>query len=165
MRLEIHLDDRLVHVELPSNGSTGPIRVGGEVVSCDCVPLGDGRYSLILDGRVYDLAVDVDPDSATVSSRSERFTVRLIDPRRLSPGEGSHEGQAGVQRIQADMPGKVIRIMVRPGDRVERNQALLVLEAMKMQNEIRAPKSGIVTEIAASEGGTVNSGDFLVSLE
>jgi pyruvate carboxylase subunit B len=63
------------------------------------------------------------------------------------------------------MPGKVVRILVDVGDSVNFDQGLLVLEAMKMQNEIRAPKSGVVKEIGVVEGKAVNSGDLLVSLE
>jgi pyruvate carboxylase subunit B len=63
------------------------------------------------------------------------------------------------------MPGKVIRVLVKPGDKVCYDQGLLVLEAMKMQNEIRAPKAGIVKDIGVQPGGTVGAGDFLISLE
>ena len=165
MILEISWGDKQVRVDIPSDGRSGPICVGGKEIYCDCVRLFGGRYSLILNGRVYDLAVEIDSDSCTVSSPSGRHAVRLVDPRRLKPQPRVDEAQAGIQRIRAAMPGKVIRVLVQPGDRVECDQGLLVLEAMKMQNEIRAPKGGVVKELAAREGKTVNSGDFLLSLE
>ena len=65
----------------------------------------------------------------------------------------------------AEMPGKVIRLLCEVGDEVALDQGLVVIEAMKMQNEIRAPKSGVVKEIGVEEGKRVNSGDFLLSLE
>jgi pyruvate carboxylase subunit B len=63
------------------------------------------------------------------------------------------------------MPGKIIRVLVQEGETVAHDQSLLVLEAMKMQNEIRSPKSGIVKEVAVAGGITVNTGDFLLSIE
>ena len=165
MILEISWEDRQFQVDFPSNGSGDPIRIGGEEITCDWVRLPGGGYSLIIDGRVYDLAVEIDSEIYTVTSPSVRYQVRLLDPRRLMSRALSGEGTAGVQRIRADMPGKVIRVLVRPGDRVEYDQPLLVLEAMKMQNEIRAPKGGTVQELAVSEGKAVNSGELLVSLE
>jgi biotin carboxyl carrier protein len=163
--LEISWKDGRVQVDVPSDGRSGPIRIDGSEVSCSCVRLPGGAYSLILDGRVYDLAAEVDSDACTVSSSSSRYTVRLLDPRRLTNRTQPGGGQAGFQRIRADMPGKVIRVLVRPGDKVEFDQPLLVLEAMKMQNEIRAPKDGTVRELGVGEGTTVNTGELLVSLE
>ncbi len=165
MHIEISAGERSVRVEIPPRGRTGPVRIGDAEVPCDCVRLPDGSYSLILDGHVYDLSVAVDSDSCSVSGASGEYRVRLADPRRTAVGTRPEESQAGVQRIRADMPGKVIRILVKPGERVECDQGLLVLEAMKMQNEIRAPKGGIVRELGVRAGGTVGSGDFLVSLE
>jgi biotin carboxyl carrier protein len=75
------------------------------------------------------------------------------------------EGQAGLQRLCAEMPGKVIRVLVREGDAVVYEQGLLVIEAMKMQNEIRAPKAGTIKAVGVAAGRTVNTGDFLLSLE
>lgn len=165
MHIEISAGGTSVRVEIPPRGRTGPVRIGTAEIPCDCVRLPDGGYSLILDGRVYDLSVEVDSDTCSVSSAWGVCRVRLADPRRAATGTRPDESQAGVQRIRADMPGKVIRVLVKPGERVECDQGLLVLEAMKMQNEIRAPKGGIVKELGVRAGGTVGSGDFLVSLE
>jgi pyruvate carboxylase subunit B len=68
----------------------------------------------------------------------------------------------GRQQVVAPMPGKVVRVLVSAGEQVEAGQGLLVVEAMKMQNEIRSPKSGTVEKVVASEGQAVNAGDVLV---
>ncbi len=165
MVLEISSGDVKVCIEIPSRGRSGPIRIGGEEVICDCVRLPDGSYSLILNGRVYGLSVALDSDFCTVTGASGKYRVRLTDPRRLGVRSRADEAQSGMQRIRADMPGKVIRVLVKPGDAVACDQALLVLEAMKMQNEIRASRSGTVKELRVREGKTVASGDLLITLE
>jgi len=76
--------------------------------------------------------------------------------------DDTYEGRL---QLRADMPGKVIRLLVRDGEAVASGQALLVLEAMKMQNEIRSPKAGVVREVAVEAGRTVNSGDLLIAIE
>ncbi len=155
------------HFEIEISGISGRkrVRMGDIEVGCDWIRLPGGQYSLILDGRVYDLSVALDTDTCHVAGRRGSNQFRISDPRRLGGQEGLEEGQAGLQRICAEMPGKVVRLLVKPGDRVTYDQGLLVLEAMKMQNEIRAPKSGLVKEVAVQDGRAVNTGDFLLSLE
>jgi acetyl/propionyl-CoA carboxylase alpha subunit len=134
-------------------------------VVIDWVRLPDGGYSILVDGRVYDLSVEVEECCCSVAGRCGRFDLRVRDPRRLDATRTVEQGQAGLQRICAEMPGKVIRVHVREGDAVACGQGLLVIEAMKMQNEIRAPKAGTIRAVGVTAGKTVSSGDFLLSLE
>ncbi len=164
MNIELNVDGRKFEVEVVSRGGHTRILLGGEEVACDCVALGEGRYSLILGGRVHDLSVDLSNERCTVTGPNGRVSLTIKDSRRLLQTDLS-EGENGLRPIHADMPGRVIRIMVRPGDIVDLDQGLLVLEAMKMQNEIRAPRSGIVREIGVKEGEAVGSGGFLLNLE
>ncbi len=85
----------------------------------------------------------------------------MLDPREWRGRHGTLEVQ-GRQQVVAPMPGKIVRILVQAGEAVEAGQGLVVVEAMKMQNEIRSPKSGKVEKIVAKEGETVNPGDVLV---
>lgn len=165
MILEISHGKDKVAVEIVSSGGQKKIRLGGTDVLCDWVRLSDGHYSLILDGNVLDVLVNVDPEMAVLTSRSGTYAYRIVDPRRTGFMQASAEGSAGVQQLHAEMPGKIIRVLVKEGDSVESDQSLLVLEAMKMQNEIRAPKAGVVKQIAVTPGATVNTGDFLLSIE
>lgn len=91
-------------------------------------------------------------------------TLALADPRdrRRKGGTG---GEAGQRNVKAAMPGKVVRVLAAPGDEVTAGQGLLILEAMKMQNEVRAPRDGRVATVTVSEGATVASGQVLVTLE
>jgi biotin carboxyl carrier protein len=86
------------------------------------------------------------------------------DPRRLSRARSSLE-VSGRQKIASPMPGKVVRVLARPGDQVSVGQGLLVVEAMKMQNEIRSPKSGRVVAVFVTEGAPVAGGETLAEVE
>lgn len=165
MVLEVTFNEHRIPVEVNMSGGRRRILLDGREVPCDWVRLPDGRYSIILEGRVYDLSVEIKGDLCAVFSREGKYSLKLVDRRRAITGTGVGEGRAGLQRVCADMPGKVVRVLVRVGDRVAYDQGLVVLEAMKMQNEIRAPKSGVVKEVGAIEGKAVNSGELLVSLE
>ena len=164
MILEISSASQKTTVEIDSTGGKRKIRLGDAEISCDWVRLADGHYSLILDSRVFDLLVNLDTDACTVTSRAGILSFRILDPRRSGAMPRSEEGLPGLQRVCAEMPGKIIRVLVEKGETVAYDQSLVVLEAMKMQNEIRAPKSGIIQEVAVDIGATVNTGDLLVVL-
>ena len=88
----------------------------------------------------------------------------VINGRRLA-GDSPGEAAAGASRLTAPMPGKVVRVLVAPGDQVEVHQPLVVVEAMKMENELKAPKAGVVTEVPVTEGMSVESGRLLAAIE
>jgi biotin carboxyl carrier protein len=145
----------------------------------------DGRWSCRLDGR--DLEVDAvlaRPDVLSLrignmayevkSERVDRdlhlwigstsFAVEVRDPRSLRSRVRSEDDRAP-RKITAPMPGKVVRVLVREGDEIEIGAGVAVVEAMKMQNEIKSPKKGTVQKITAMEGATVNAGDVLAIVE
>lgn len=165
MILEIGCKDHRFTVEVTNAAGVQKVTLNGEEVACDWVRLADGHYSLIAGGHVGDFIIEFSDDTCTVIGRDGLQTMRISDARRLGSKRDVDFGQTGLQQLKADMPGKVVRVLVHEGDPVEFDQSLLVLEAMKMQNEIRAPKSGIVRMIGVSAGTTVNTGQFLLSLE
>ncbi len=165
MILELKHDDRRMMVDVDVSAATPKVTVDGREVACDWVRLDNGRYSLILDGRVYDFLIEFSSGSCSVVGRDGSYSLQVVDSRRLLHQRDMEEGRSGLQRMTADMPGKVVRILVSPGDTVAYDQGLLVLEAMKMQNEIRSPKGGVVREIGVTPGKTVGTGEFLLSLE
>jgi pyruvate carboxylase subunit B len=165
MKLELFHGERRIAVELPEDSGAGTVWVDGIATAASWTRI-DGRgYSLVVDGRVFDLSVAFSGDSCTVAGRGGAVELRIVDPRHLESAHEVEPGGAGIVRIRSEMPGKVVRVLVRPGDTVAFGQGLLVLEAMKMQNEITAPRRGTVREVAAVEGRAVASGEFLVSLE
>ena len=165
MILEISGSSEKVIVEITSAGGTRKIRIADNEIPCDCVRLSEGHYSLILDGHVFDMMVNLEMDTCTVTSRTGTLSFRITDSRHTILRPRVEDGPAGLQRVLAEMPGKIVSVMVREGEAVVCDQGLLVLEAMKMQNEIRAPKSGTIKEVAVSGGTTVGTGDFLLSIE
>jgi biotin carboxyl carrier protein len=130
--------------------------------------LGDGEYLLIDANIVYHCRVEnnpTHPDEIEVSLRGVNYAVKLTDPKRLRSAQGGAELDKGTARIVAPMPGKVVRILIEAGTEVEAGAGILVVEAMKMQNEMKAPKAGHVVSIDAEVGSTVNAGDVLAVIE
>ena len=113
-----------------------------------------------MNGRSYNVRVD----GSSVSACQRTFRVEIVDPRRWSR-DRNHRQAEGLQNIAAAMPGKVVRVLVSPGDQVEAGQGLIVVEAMKMQNEMKAVRAGRVMTLAAVAGATVNAGEILATIE
>jgi biotin carboxyl carrier protein len=124
-----------------------------------------GVYSILRDGRSYEIVVRDGLDGALdVHVNGNHYVARVSDPRKISRKRGgiSLEGR---QNVLAPMPGKVVRLLVAEGDEVSAGQGLVVVEAMKMQNEIKSPKAGKIVAIAVAEGVAVNPGQVLLSVE
>jgi biotin carboxyl carrier protein len=136
----------------------GPVRAAQVEVPEPCV------YSILMDGRSYEARVEEHPGMLVVVIDGYRFEIDVRDPRRLRRGAAGR-GADGVQTITAPMPGKVVRVLVAPGDAVEAGQGLLVVEAMKMQNELKAQRAGKVLTISTREGATVAPGEALATIE
>ena len=145
----------------------------------------DGHWACRLDGRDMEIdAVLVRPDvlSLRIGSQayevkservggelylwvgSQRYAAEVRDPRSLR-GRVREVDNQGPKKLTAPMPGKVVRVLVSPGAEVEAGAGVLVIEAMKMQNEIKSPKKGKIQKILVSEGAAVNAGDVLAVVE
>jgi biotin carboxyl carrier protein len=127
-----------------------------------------GVYLLQHEGRVYECRVQpVDPalGISEVHVGQQEFQVTLTDPRRLSHAPASGVLAAGRAAVVAPMPGRVVRVLIKVGAAVEAGAGLIVVEAMKMQNELKSPKAGVVTAINVENGAAVNAGDVLVVIE
>jgi len=123
-----------------------------------------GVYSVLLDGRSFEVRAISQTDVLNLQVQGRRLSAEVIDPRNRSRRERSALG-GGRQNIVTPMPGKVIRVLVAEGDRVEIGQGVAVVEAMKMQNEMKALRTGVVVEVRVKDGDTVGAGDALVVLE
>jgi biotin carboxyl carrier protein len=123
-----------------------------------------GVYSVLMNGRSYEARVEQSDGCLIVVIDGHRFEVEIRDPRRWS----RHTTKPGIEgrlNVTAAMPGKIVRLLVAEGDTVAAGQGLLVVEAMKMQNEMKAPKAGCVVSLTAREGATVAAGDVLAAIE
>ncbi|HVA95264.1 MAG TPA: biotin/lipoyl-containing protein [Candidatus Dormibacteraeota bacterium] len=134
--------------------------IDGRKIHADVAATSSGAYSVLLDGRVFEVTVEKDGDGWLLRTEGREFHVRIADPRSLRRGRDGSVEMEGRQQIIAPMPGKIVRLLAAPGQKVELGQGLLVIEAMKMQNEIRSPKSGTVERVAR-EGQTVTAGEIL----
>ena len=127
-----------------------------------------GVYLLLLDGQVYECLVNRQEgkqDAAEVTVGTQAYAITLTDPKRLRGGQSSGVSLDGTVQIVAPMPGKVVRVLVEVGAEVEAGAGLVIVEAMKMQNEMKSPKAGIVASINVQTGATVNAGDVLAVVE
>ncbi len=121
-------------------------------------------YSVLLDGRMYDARVEKTADGLVVVIDGYRFEIDVRDPRRWSRKDAARGGE-GIQTVVSPMPGKVVRILVSPGDEVAAGQGLMVVEAMKMQNEMKAARAGRILTVTVKEGATVVAGEVLATIE
>jgi len=126
----------------------------------DIIEVEPGVYSVILDGASYEVRLGV----GEISIDGHRYPFEVDDPRQWKRSGSGAEVQ-GRAAIVAPMPGKIVRVLVAEGDPVEAGQGILVVEAMKMQNEIKAPRAGHVTSIAVKAGDGVNAGAVLAIVE
>jgi biotin carboxyl carrier protein len=150
-------------VDLPASIAGGVLEcmVDGRRMTVNAQMLQAGVLSLVVDGRQYRCVLD--GDGVWIGGRRVEFTVD--DPRSLQGRRGSGAGAEGPRAVKAPMPGRVVRVLVEVGAEVAEGAGVVVIEAMKMQNELKSPKAGRVVRVAIAVGDTVGSGDVLVVVE
>jgi biotin carboxyl carrier protein len=148
-------------IDARRDGAGWTLTVDGRPVPVDMVRNGE-RWSLLVGARSYDVAVErTGSFDRTVYLDGNAIALSLSNGRaRRGRAEGS--GGAGPMRIVAPMPGRVVKLLVSTGEHVAARQGLVVVEAMKMENELRAPRAGTVTELAVAAGTSVEAGTLLV---
>ncbi len=162
MKLEVRIGKQTRVVELEREDGRWRIALDGQPLDADAVEIAPNTFSILLRGQSHEVRVTPGPNGIlTLQTSIEEFTAEVIDPRAWSGRRHSAVEAEGRQQIVAPMPGKVVRLLVKAGDSVEAGQGLLVMETMKMQNEIRSPKSGVVERLLAEEGQAVNAGEVL----
>jgi biotin carboxyl carrier protein len=150
-------------VELEHSGARWHISLGGQVLDADVVEVAPHTLSVLLGGRSHEIRLFPAADGTLeIQNGIQHFTAEVVDPRAWRGRRHGGAEAEGRQQVAAPMPGKIVRVLVKAGDKVEAGQGLVVVEAMKMQNEIRSPKSGTVERVLGSEGQAVNAGEVLV---
>lgn len=137
------------------------VTLDGRMVEADAVEVAAGTYSVLIEGRAFEVRVEPAPNGLHVHAGPREYTIEIADPRAWARRRGGALDAEGRQEITAPMPGKVVRLLVQQGAAVEAAQGLFVVEAMKMQNEIRSPKKGVVERLLVAEGQVVNAGEPL----
>ena len=166
MRFEVQLTSstatRTHTVDLERIGEQWRIVLDGEAVNADVEEIAPNTLSILLHGESHEIRIARSRDGQlSIQTGLREFAAEVTDQRSWRGRRLGHVEVQGRQQITAPMAGKVVRLLVKSGDTVEVGQGLLVVEAMKMQNEIRSTKSGIVERLLAEEGQTVNSGETL----
>jgi biotin carboxyl carrier protein len=169
MSLEINLNNRKAIVELLyQEGNIMKVAVDNKIYELDIVKVEEGVYSILLNNTSYNIELFQNGNSKkyTVNTYLNSYSVEIIDAetKYLRSREKGLFGQTG-NKIYSPMPGKVVRILVKAGDKVTEGETIIVVSAMKMESEFKAKKDGVVKEILTSEGATVNGNQPLVIIE
>jgi biotin carboxyl carrier protein len=148
-------------------GNIYSITLEGKRFKVDFLQIGlPPLYSLIIDGISYEVSIDEKDDIYDVAIGEDSFSIEVLDEKRERlRGLKRPQISDGVQVISTIMPGKVIKIFHREGDKIKRGEPVVVIAAMKMENEMRSPKDGVVISIKVKEGETVEGGGILAVIE
>jgi biotin carboxyl carrier protein len=164
MTYDIAIDGKNFRLDLNRADGRWSCRVDGREVEVDAVLARPDVLSLRIDDRAYEVKCERVGGETHLWVGSARFAAEVRDPRSLR-GRSRAVDDQGPKKLTAPMPGKIVRVLVSQGDEVEAGTGVLVVEAMKMQNEIKSPKKGIVQKILVGEGAAVNAGDVLAIVE
>jgi biotin carboxyl carrier protein len=162
MKYEAIIDRQPARLEL-SGARVHYARETGESVDLEysIAAAGTGQWSVLANGRSFAAQL---LSNGEVSVNGRVFRVEIFDPRSMR-GRRSTAGSEGRQTIAAPMPGRVVRVLIEAGQEVDAGQGLIVVEAMKMQNEMKSPKAGRVVEVRTVAGATVAAGEILAVIE
>ena len=163
MKISAKTGNRLSEVVVERENGTYVVEVDGVRYDVDSHKLEADFFSILTGGKSYEVSVEATRDGYRVRHGAAVQLVRLSDPSRQA--REAHPGSGGPESVVSVMPGKVVRLLVDAGDEVEEGQGVIVVEAMKMENEIAAPRAGRIRSVSVETGQTVESGAELVVIE
>ena len=168
MKLFAELNDENHEIEIKRDGERVFAAIGEREYELEASQPEPNVYLLKNGGRIFE--VFVSPQKNTdeplqVRVGTNEFEINLTDPKRLRGTAGAGASSDGAAEIKTAMPGKVVRVLTEQGAEIKKGEGVVVVEAMKMQNEMKSPKDGVIKEIRFSEGATVNAGDILAIIE
>ncbi len=163
MKLDIELGGKTRMVEMARPGVDGRLRclIDGREIEADACEIVPGIFSILIRGGSFEARVEAEAAKLRVHIGRTEFLAAVRDARHWRRGGGEVLESHGRQQILAPMPGKIVRVLIKPGEPIEAGQGLVVVEAMKMQNEVRSPKTGSVERLLVAEGQSVNAGEVL----
>ena len=167
MKLKAQISDTAHEISLTPVENGVSVEIDGRRYELE-VRESAGGVLLIKNGTsVYRCRIEAKRDTGKyeVGLRGRTYPISIVDPKRLRSSENAAGHGHGIAEIVSPMPGKIVRVLVEQGDTVEVGAGIIVVEAMKMQNEMKAPKAGVVVSINAAPGATVNAGDVLAVIE
>lgn len=162
MKFQAELNSEKHQVEITRNGEKVFAKIDEREYEIEASEVEPDVYLFKHNNQIHQIYV---APNVIVNIGNNQFEINLIDPKRLRGSSSSDANADGVAEIKTAMPGKLVRILVEVGAEIALGDGVLVVEAMKMQNEMKSPKDGIVKEIRFNEGDTVNAGDILAIIE
>ncbi len=168
MKFQIEMNGELREIELTQGQDDGQYRAiidGEPAVDITAQILRPGVLSLHIGGEAYRCVLEESAEGSAIYLGGKRLLYRVDDPRSLKSRRSRHGGAEGPKSVTAPMPGRVVRVLAGIGDAVEAHQGVVVIEAMKMQNELKSPKAGKVVQVRVKPGDTVGAGDVLAVIE
>lgn len=144
------------------------VLVNGEPVDVDLVQIGFPElYSILYNGRSYELLIEAKRFQYAVSVRGDQYQIQVEDERtrRLNAGRKKEALPKGEMGVKAPIPGLVVKVLVEEGDAAEEGQPLLILEAMKMENEIRSPRACVIKKVEVTPGQRVEQNSVLIVID
>ena len=165
MIYEVTITGTTHKVELFRVESGWRCKLDGNELPLDVTSIQSGVLSILVNGKSYEVKQETTATETNIVIGRERFGAVVRDPRSFRSRKGTGAAEEGVKKLTAPMPGKVVRILAPLGSAVEAGQGILVIEAMKMQNEMKSPKKGTVKRIATTEGAAVEAGQVLAEVE
>jgi biotin carboxyl carrier protein len=163
VRISAKTGNRVLEVVIERANGTYRVDVDGVRYEVDSHKLEGDFFSILTGGKSYEISVETTRDGYRVRHGAAVQLVTLSDPSRRA--RDARHGSGGPASVLSVMPGKVVRLLVAAGDEVEAGQGLLVVEAMKMENEIAAPRAGRVRSVSVQNGQTVESGAELLVID
>ena len=166
MKLQAETSGEKYEIEFTRDGDLVNASVGGRTYSLEATEPETGVFLIKNSNKVTEATVSGQPGKPfQVRIGSNEYDIKIVDPKRLRGSATGDDNGDGTSEIKTAMPGKVVRIIAPVGTAVEKGDGVIVVEAMKMQNEMRSPRNGVVTAIRASEGDNVNAGEILAVIE
>jgi biotin carboxyl carrier protein len=162
MRYVTIINDRQFEIEIQSDGS---VLVDGVHVEIDFLELGENLHSLIQDTRSVELAIEEHGGKYEVQMQGRLYEPIVLDQRALLMAQRKGGLGAGSGEVHAPMPGLIVDILVKTGDVVEQGQTVIILESMKMQNELKAPRQGKIGSVSVHPKQTVDKGTLLLTIQ
>jgi biotin carboxyl carrier protein len=165
MRYNIRLSGRTYRLDLQRKEEHWQCRLDGRDISIQAVLISVDTLSILFGGKSFEVKQEPTGDGIVVFIQGTRYEVSIEDPRSWRGRTRAAREEAGPQKLIASMPGKVVRVLAQEGDTIFSGQSIAVVEAMKMQNEIRSPGAGVLKKLLAHEGMKVDAGEVLAIIE
>lgn len=167
MQFEISIDGKVHRLELNRSGNQWTCRLDGREVVADVEEINSDILSILISGKSFEVRrIEVRRiDDTALLVNGQLCDVVVEDPRSWRGRRRSGAGTEGPQKLSASMPGKIVRVLAKEGEEIKAGQGIAVIEAMKMQNEIKSPKAGTLKKLLAQVGMNVTAGEVLAIVE